>query len=79
MCEHLRIAMVPYTHLPSLEEAERAMLAELDPPLNLKSMPRTPVKRSSARNARSYANGPDLFSNYFAFTSQHIEMMRADL
>ena len=45
ICEHLQIAVVPVPAPDTLTAVEDAVLAALDPPLNLDAMPRTPQRR----------------------------------
>jgi hypothetical protein len=45
ICEHLQIAVVPVPAPDTLTAVEDAVLAALDPPLNLDAMPRTPRRR----------------------------------
>ena len=45
MNTHLRVVAVPYEDADSLGRVELAVLAELDPPLNLKDMPDSPLRR----------------------------------
>ena len=45
MGSHLRVIAIPYGDADSLGRAEEAVLAELDPPLNLKGMAKTDLRR----------------------------------
>ena len=45
ICEHLQVAVVPVPAPDTLTAVEDAVLAALDPPLNLDAMPRTPQRR----------------------------------
>ena len=45
MHSHLRVIVLPYHDADSLGRVEEAVLAELNPPLNLKGMIRTPLRR----------------------------------
>lgn len=45
MESHLKVIAVPYEDADSLGQVEAAVLAELDPPLNLKGMTGTPLRR----------------------------------
>lgn len=42
---HLRVQIVPYEDADSLGKVEQDILAQLDPPLNLKGMPDTAIRR----------------------------------
>lgn len=44
MHSHLRVLAVPYPDADSLGQVEEVVLAELDPPFNLKGMPKTPIR-----------------------------------
>ena len=45
MGSHLRVIAIPYGDADSLGRAEEAVLAQLDPPLNLKGMAKTDLRR----------------------------------
>ena len=45
MQSHLKVFVLPYHDADSLGRVEEAVLAELNPPLNLKGMIRTPLRR----------------------------------
>ena len=45
MKAHLKVIAVPFRDADSLEQVEEAVLVELDPPLNLKGMTSTPLRR----------------------------------
>ena len=42
--EHLRVTIAPYDDRDSLARVEEAVLARIDPPLNLEGMPYTPLR-----------------------------------
>ena len=42
---HLRVHVVPYEDADSLGKVEKDILAQLDPPLNLKGMPDSELRR----------------------------------
>lgn len=44
MESHLRVIALPYTDADSLGRMEEAVLEELDPPLNIKGRPKTPIR-----------------------------------
>lgn len=44
MKAHLQIAVFSYDDVDALDELEQSVLDELDPPLNLKHMPKSPVR-----------------------------------
>lgn len=46
MRDHLRVAVWPCESPDSLGETEKAVLRELDPPLNLDGMAKTEVRRT---------------------------------
>jgi hypothetical protein len=45
ICEHLQVAVIPVPAPDTLTAVEDAVLAALNPPLNLGAMPRTPQRR----------------------------------
>lgn len=49
MLEHLRVVAVPWADADTLGALERDVLAQLDPPLNLRGMPVTPLRRRLSR------------------------------
>ncbi len=53
MQEHLRVITVPFDDADRLGEAEEAMLAVLNPPLNLQGMTSTPVRRAVSELRRA--------------------------
>lgn len=57
MHEHLRVVAVPVSDGDALEALETAVLADLDPPLNLAKMPRTPVRARLAQLRREFKAG----------------------
>ena len=52
---HLRVVPVPVPNADTLDDVETAVLTELDPPLNLAKMPRTPLREELTRLRRRYA------------------------
>ncbi len=54
MYEHLRVVAVPVADADTLDDLETTVLTELDPPLNLMKMPRTPVRRRLSELRRQY-------------------------
>jgi len=54
MYEHLRVVAVPVADADTLDDLETTVLAELDPPLNLMKMPKTPVRRRLSELRRQY-------------------------
>ena len=54
MYEHLRVVAVPVADADTLDELETTVLAELDPPLNLMKVPKTPVRRRLSELRRQY-------------------------
>lgn len=54
MHQHLRIIAVPVDDADSLDGLESTVLADLDPPLNLDKMPRTPVRAELTLLRRRY-------------------------
>jgi hypothetical protein len=44
MHEHLRVVAIPVEDADALDRLETAVLAELDPPLNLAKMRKTPTR-----------------------------------
>lgn len=52
---HLRVVPVPVPDADTLDDVETAVLTELDPPLNLAKMPRTPLREELTRLRRRYA------------------------
>lgn len=53
MHAHLRVIAVPVPDATTLDELESSVLAELDPPLNLAKMPRTPLRVQLSQLRRS--------------------------
>jgi hypothetical protein len=45
MHEHLRVVAVPVADADTLDDLETTVLTELDPPLNLMKMSKTPIRR----------------------------------
>jgi hypothetical protein len=58
MFEHLRVVAVPVADADTLDALETTVLTELDPPLNLMKMPKTPVRMRLSELRHQYA-GPD--------------------
>ncbi len=58
MGEHLRVVAVPYDDGDVLGRLERAVLQELDPPLNLQGMESTPIRRQLKLLRRAVVNPP---------------------
>ncbi len=56
MYEHLRVIAVPVADADALDQLETRVLGELDPPLNLAKMPRTPVRARLADLRRRVAS-----------------------
>ena len=56
MFDHLRIVTIAYDNRDDLGRLERDVLSELDPPLNLKGMELTPVRRRLKELRKSSAN-----------------------
>jgi hypothetical protein len=54
MHEHLKIVAVPYEDADRLGRLEERVLEEIDPPFNLKGMPRTPVRAGITQLRRRY-------------------------
>jgi hypothetical protein len=46
MQDHLRVVLVPYPDADDLGRVEEAVLSELNPPLNLRSVPSTDIRRA---------------------------------
>lgn len=55
MHRHLRLIAVPVDDADALDGLETAVLADLDPPLNLKKMPRSPVRERLTELRRQYS------------------------
>lgn len=55
MFEHLKVVAVPVEDADTLDALETSVLAELDPPLNLMKMPRTPLRRQLSALRSTYA------------------------
>nr|WP_246422285.1 DUF6884 domain-containing protein [Nocardiopsis mwathae] len=54
MQRHLRLIAIPIEDADALDGLETAVLAQLNPPLNLAKMPRTPVRRQLTELRRHY-------------------------
>jgi hypothetical protein len=54
MYEHLRVVAVPVADADSLDDLETTVLAQLDPPLNLMKMSKTPVRKRLSDLRRQY-------------------------
>jgi hypothetical protein len=59
MDEHLAVIPVPIADAGTLGVVEEAVLARLDPPLNLQHMPRTPLRRELSRLRKVLGSMPD--------------------
>ena len=59
VAEHLRVAWWPSVDRDALGEVEKRVLRQLDPPLNLSGMPRTPVRSRISQLRRGLYNEPD--------------------
>jgi len=57
MREHLCVAVHPYDDRDTLAELEHAVLERLDPPLNLRHMQATPVRRRLSELRRRISRG----------------------
>jgi hypothetical protein len=55
MHDHLRVVAVPYGDPDTLGHVERAILDQLDPPLNLQAMAPTPLRRRLTELRRDVA------------------------
>ena len=59
MHAHLRVNTIPVADPDTLDALEPALLAELDPPLNLAKVPKTPLRqRLSALRQQFGTGGP---------------------
>jgi predicted nuclease with RNAse H fold len=56
MHNHLRVIAIPVNDADILNNLETAVLAVLDPPLNLAKMQRTPVRKRLAELRRQYGH-----------------------
>jgi hypothetical protein len=56
MHQHLRVVTVVVDDADTLDGLETAVLAELDPPLNLAKMPKTPIRLQLSALRREYGN-----------------------
>ncbi|MEP9362191.1 DUF6884 domain-containing protein [Nocardioides sp. CN2-186] len=54
MHAHLRVVLVPVTDVDTLDQLETAVLTELDPPLNLAKVPKTPLRLELSRLRKKY-------------------------
>lgn len=54
MYEHLRVVAVPVADADTLDDVETMVLTELDPPLNLMKMPKTPLRKRLSELRRQY-------------------------
>lgn len=57
MHEHLRVIAVPFDDRDALDAVETQVLAELDPPLNLRKMPSTPLRKRLSELRRGVLGG----------------------
>lgn len=55
MNAHLKIVAVPYADADTLGRLEEFVLQQIDPPLNLKGMPTTPIRAQTTRLRRSHS------------------------
>ncbi|MCE0488131.1 DUF6884 domain-containing protein [Ornithinimicrobium sediminis] len=55
MHAHLRVVAIPIADADTLGDLETAVLAQLDPPLNLAKVPRTPLRRQLSALRQQYA------------------------
>jgi hypothetical protein len=55
MYDHLRVITVPHDNADTLGRIEEAVLGQIDPPLNLKGMPRTAIRARITELRRRYA------------------------
>ncbi|WP_220388116.1 DUF6884 domain-containing protein [Ornithinimicrobium cerasi] len=55
MHAHLRVVLVPVTNADTLDDLETDILSELDPPLNLAKVPRTPLRQRLSALRKQYA------------------------
>lgn len=55
MYAHLRVIAVPTSDADSLDALETMILTELDPPLNLMKLPKTPIRRKLSELRGTYA------------------------
>ncbi|MBF4161595.1 DUF6884 domain-containing protein [Nocardioides acrostichi] len=55
MHAHLRVVLVPYPDVDSLGDLETEVLLELDPPLNLAKVEKTPLRRELSALRKRYA------------------------
>jgi hypothetical protein len=56
MGEHLRVVLVPYADADGLGQMEKAVLSQLDPPLNLMGMATTELRRALSRLRSTYSS-----------------------
>jgi hypothetical protein len=56
MLTHLRVITVPIADVDTLDTLESAILTELDPPLNLAKVPKTPLRRQLSALRKKYAS-----------------------
>lgn len=54
---HLRVVPVPVADADTLDDLETEVLAELDPPLNLAKVQRTPLRARLSALRKQYGNG----------------------
>jgi hypothetical protein len=57
MHAHLRVVPIPVADADMLDELETALLTELDPPLNLAKVPKTPLRRQLSVLRKQYGTG----------------------
>lgn len=56
MHAHLRVVLVPVVDADTLDQLETAVLTELDPPLNLAKVAKTPLRQELSRLRKKYAS-----------------------
>jgi hypothetical protein len=55
MHAHLRVVLIPVANAHTLDDLETDILRELDPPLNLAKVPRTPLRQRLSALRKQYA------------------------
>jgi uncharacterized protein DUF6884/GIY-YIG catalytic domain-containing protein len=63
MHAHLRVVLIPVANADTLDDLETEILTELDPPLNLAKVARTPLRQRLSALRKHYAGTPPSTSN----------------
>ncbi|WP_245925192.1 DUF6884 domain-containing protein [Nocardia nova] len=63
MHAHLRVVLIPVANADRLDDLETEILAELDPPLNIAKVARTPLRQRLSALRKQYAVSPTTTSN----------------